>query len=153
MSGTKRFMQAKLIKISFVLLLSGSLLISTAWSAAPARIFYHEPVESLASESTTRIDENTKEVLIFQSFGRRFELHLSTNNGLLRYRPKKALALLKGDVFGDPASWVRLTRHGDKLSGVIRDMSDVYIIEPRAKVLNRLVDPAASDPAARSSLR
>jgi hypothetical protein len=147
MSGTKGFMQAKLIKISFVLLLNGSLLISTAWSAAPARILYHEPIEILASESTARVEENTKEVLIFRAFGRHFELHLSTNNGLLRYRPKKPLALLKGEVSGDPASWVRLTRHGDKLSGIIRDTSGVYIIEPRAKVINRLVDPAASGTA------
>lgn len=140
-------MLAKSRKISFVLLLSGGLWISNAWATAPARILYHEPIDVLITKSSTSDPEDAQELYIFQAFGRQFELQLKANTGLLRYRTKQELVFLKGSVSGDPASWVRLMRHGDKLSGLIRDASDVYVIEPRARVLPKLLQPKSSDTA------
>jgi hypothetical protein len=140
-------MPAKSRKISFVLLLSGSLWLSTAWAAASERILYHEPLDVVTTTSNISDPENNQEIYIFQAFGRQFELQLKPNTGLLRYRAKRELAFLKGSISGQPASWVRLMRNGDKLSGLIRDASDLYVIEPRARVLPKLLDPKSSDTA------
>ena len=140
-------MRAIFKKTAFVVVISGSLLISAAWADESARILYHEPIEVFTSVNPTPEVEEPEEVLIFQAFGRQFRLHVTNNRGLLRRPVKKDFELLKGKVSEDPASWVRLTRYGDELSGLIRDTTDVYVIEPRARVIDRLIDQAASKTA------
>ena len=140
-------MRPQFKKYAFALLLSGSLLISSAQADGGARILYHQAVKVLASESVPPSGEDANEVFAFQAFGRQFKLNLKSNRGLLRRPAKSNLALLKGKVSGDPISWVRLTRRGNELSGLIRDETDLYVIEPRARVIDRLVAPNESESA------
>jgi len=137
-------MLRKSIKFSYMLLLACSLSVSAARAGEHGKILYHEPVRDITASHTLTEGEHTQEVFTFQAFGRRFELHMSPNAGLIRYRWNGQNEFLKGHVAAQPRSWVRLTRDGDELSGLIRDAHDVYIIQPRARVLNELLDPAAS---------
>ena len=127
--------------ISSALLAAFALLANTAWAESTASIFYHEPIRNLVSIST---DVESEELMRFDAFGRRFELRVHSNNGLLRFRGHHEPAFLRGRVSGTPESWVRLTRSGEKLSGIIRDASDIYVIEPRQRVMHELIDPASS---------
>ena len=115
-----------------------------AWADSTARIYYHEPIRNLISNTT---EVESEELMHFDAFGRRFELRVQSNQGLLRFRDRQKSAFLRGRISGAPESWVRLTRNGEKLSGVIRDTGGVYVIEPRQRVLHELIDPAPSHAA------
>ena len=102
------------------------------------QIRYAEPIEvhtasrpasaKLATETTTR--------LIFDAFGRRFELELESNDRLLRRLPASRHAelpphdLYRGALAGQAGSWVRLTRLPDGLYGAIWDGTEFYSIVP-----------------------
>jgi hypothetical protein len=140
-------MQANSKNISIFLLIGSSLLIGSASADGRAQILDHEPITAVVDDDNLPDDDDSTTVFNFQSFGRQFTLHLKENRGLLRRPAKKDLKLLKGKVSGDPRSWVRLTKSGDELSGFIRDVTDVYIIEPRTRVVDRLIDAAISETA------
>lgn len=139
--------RTKTISRSCAFLFAVSLAIATAGAQESDRIFYHEPVEEIPLEDTRGMLGEPHELLVFQAFGREFDLRLRANKGLKRFRSKDDAVFLKGNVSGNPNAWVRLTRNGAELSGLIRDENDVYIIEPRARVLKKLIDPIASEHA------
>lgn len=85
------------------------------------RILYQEPLRLL------REDGNR---LVFDALGRRFELALTPNTRLQRRRIRFDYDLLQGRVDGLQGSWVRLTRRGDRLSGMFFDGQELYAIEP-----------------------
>jgi len=124
-----------------------------AWtvSAAPTAgtILYHEPLQLMKAPEDTgagaqrmRLSVDFVEVIRFEAFGRTFELHVQRNERLHRRRISADFELLTGKVAGDRDSWVRLTRRGASLSGIIRTGGDIYGIEP-----GDVVAPAALNPA------
>ena len=68
-------MQPPSKKYAFALVLSGSLLISSAQADGGARILHHQAVKVLASESVPPSGEDADEVFAFQAFGRQFKLN------------------------------------------------------------------------------
>jgi MYXO-CTERM domain-containing protein len=132
-------------------LLAGSpgLLVSApAHADGPVTVLYHEPLvlnHSDAVQPKTGVSalqslpRSTDNNLTFDAFGRRFELELNENIRLNRQRTGAGYTLLQGSVRGAPDSWVRLMRQGDELSGMIRDTTDTYVIEPRTLAVNNLL--------------
>lgn len=104
-------------------------------------ILYHEPITllgeiSASEEHPTHVDE----ILRFDAFGRRFEVQLELPARLNSRHRNSGIELFAGHLTATPGSWVRLMRHGDRLSGIIHDASDTYFIEPRSTVSEALVD-------------
>ena len=105
-------------------------------------ILYHEPLilQSGASVGEDYPEHDVVENLRFDAFGRRFDVHLeahSQRDG--RYRTSD-FELFTGHLTSAPESWVRLMRRGDRLSGIVHDVSDIYFIEPRSTVSDALTD-------------
>lgn len=107
--------------------------------AAEFRILHSESIglraEDLGTSSATRAGFAAA-VLSFEAYGRRFDLELEPNERLLRRLPAAQRAVLqqfpvyRGRLAGLSGSWVRLTRVGSELHGMIWDGSELYIIEP-----------------------
>jgi len=91
--------------------------------------------------STTDRTDDFENTLSFDAFGRRFVLALKKNRRLRRHVADGNIELLRGKVAGAPRSWVRLMRRGDEISGMIRTADDVYVIEPRTRIVDSLLDP------------
>ncbi|MFO0335087.1 MAG: hypothetical protein ACK53C_08685, partial [Pseudomonadota bacterium] len=87
----------------------------------------------------------------FEGYGRRFELELERNSRLapaLAALPD-APAVWRGELAGQPGSWVRLTVASGRAHGMIWDGRDLYVIEPAADAQPHLVNaPVASSTAA-----
>lgn len=134
--------------------ISASLCTSAAYADEDsARINYFERLEGLrivdavpVSSAEPRHQTNT--TLIFDAFGRRFTLVLERNEQLTSKLPletKRRIAdieLYRGTVDGLPESWVRLTRQGGTVSGVVWDGTDLYAIERVEHVASRFVTPS-----------
>jgi uncharacterized repeat protein (TIGR01451 family) len=120
----------------------GVLLCANASYAGDFAILHHErlgpigvaPASSKASslQSLKPVDET---LLSFTAFGREFRARLERNDRLLRGLPLDARSSLRGvDVFrGElvdvPGSWVRLTRAGTEITGVVFDGAELFAID------------------------
>ena len=84
----------------------------------------------------------------FQAYGRQFDLTLESNERLFAALPAsqrealRAYPVYRGRVAGMPGSWVRLTRVGDALEGMIWDGNDLYTIEPARRAKRFMIDAA-----------
>lgn len=87
--------------------------------------------------------------LIFDAYGRRFDIELRRNASLSRL-PGSAAAW-RGEVAGMAGSWVRLTETSQGLAGLIFDGSDVYAVEPDSVLDRLMVDGSALRKAARNA--
>lgn len=83
--------------------------------------------------------------LAFTALGRTFTLQLEPNDRLLEDLPsaqkarlKSKIRLYRGQLASTPGSWVRLTRIGQKLSGMIWDGREVYLIDSSQDVAEAL---------------
>ena len=88
----------------------------------------------------------------FDAYGRRFSLRLESNDRVLaRLSPQRkaefaSIHLLRGDLVGEPGSWVRLTEYAGQYEGAIWDGSDLYTVTPYRKIapfLTNVVSAAA----------
>jgi len=118
-------------------LIAGPLALVAALLAAPAlfaqddgQILYQEPLRLLPADAGQAVEDR----LVFDALGRRFELVLTPNARLQRRRVRLDYDLLRGRIDGAPDSWVRLTRRGDRLSGMFFDGAEHYAIEPWADI-------------------
>ncbi|UCG73278.1 MAG: hypothetical protein JSV45_02520 [Chromatiales bacterium] len=89
-------------------------------------ILYQEPLRLLSADTS----RSGVERLVFDALGRRFELVLTPNARMQRRRVRLDYDLLRGRVDGQPGSWARLTRRGDRLAGMFFDGDEHYAIEP-----------------------
>ncbi|HZF26515.1 MAG TPA: M12 family metallo-peptidase [Steroidobacteraceae bacterium] len=84
----------------------------------------------------------------FLAYGRQFELTLEANDRLFAGLPAeqraalRSLQVYRGEVAGARGSWVRLTRVGDTLEGMLWDGNDLYTIEPAQRARPFMVDAA-----------
>lgn len=121
-----------------------------------SRIRYAEPIQIHAAllPAPAKVQlTGTPDRLIFDAYGRRFELEVWSNERLLRRLPASRRAELpphdvyRGRVVGLPGSWVRLTRLPDGLRGAIWDGTDFYSIVPAHAAAEFMggVTPVTSD--------
>jgi hypothetical protein len=136
----------------------GALLYAHAGHAADFEILHHERLGQLrvgpsttskahSGQSLKPVDET---VLSFTAFGREFRARLESNERLLRGLPPEARSslhgvdVLRGALVDVESSWVRLTRAGNEITGVIFDGADLYAIDsaPHLAPHLRLPEPA-----------
>lgn len=101
------------------------------------RILYAEPIAPQWSAPSRSADAAMR----FDAFGRRFELALRPNDRLAG-----ATGARKGRLASVPGSWVRLTRNGAALTGIIFDGREYFGIEP-AQSVREFLPPDAPVPA------
>jgi hypothetical protein len=116
----------------------------SAFAADSYSVLYHE---ALTFASTANQSDGFQETLSFDAFGRRFILAVKRNQRLHRRMTDGNIEFLRGKIRGAPGSWVRLMRRGNEISGMIRAAGDVYIIEPRTRIVGSLLDPGLSGDA------
>jgi hypothetical protein len=112
---------------------------SSQASEPKSRIRYAEPARITASQlpSSSKVAQSGVPTrLVFDAYGRRFDLELESNDRLLRRLSATRRGelpphdLYRGRVTGLAGSWVRLTRLPDGLYGAIWDGSEFYSIAP-----------------------
>jgi len=127
------------------ILIASLLCAGSAFAADSYSVLYHE---ALTFASTADQSGGFEETLSFDAFGRRFVLAVKKNRRLHRRMTDGNIEFLRGKINGAPGSWVRLMRRGNNISGMIRAAGDVYIIEPRTRIVDSLLDPGLSGDAA-----
>lgn len=129
-----------------------------ATAAEPkSRIQYAEPVQLQASTlpPAAKLAPGRPAALVFDAYGRRFELELETNERLLRRLPAARRGelpphdLYRGRVAGLAGSWVRLTRLPEGIYGAIWDGTELYSIAPAhalAEFMGGATPPTSDQP-------
>jgi len=110
-------------------------------TAAPAfRILYHEAIQPQLHE----VSGHTRG-MSFEAYGRRFNFVLQPNEAIRRAIPagRSDIETLRGQLEGQPGSWVRMTHTRTGWHGMISDGQEVYAIEPAAEVAGADVQPLA----------
>jgi hypothetical protein len=127
-------------------------LVAAASNAADVRIHRAEPfalpAKALPDSATLRKD-GARTPVAFEAFDRSFALELEDNGDLLSRLPaarRNAIAaraqLYSGRIQGNAQSWLRLTRVGSEVYGLIFDGQEFYSIAPR-RTIESLLDPGA----------
>lgn len=98
--------------------LCAALLAASGAAAYDFEINYHEHIELL--------DQRSNEDLSFIAFGRQFDLELERNNGIAQ---NSTAELYRGSLRGYAGSWARVSRNNDRLSGVIWDGEELWLID------------------------
>jgi hypothetical protein len=131
---------------SFRRALAGILALTVATVAAAQQdlqIQFAEPVSIQASAGTSQFD----------AYGRRFMLRLESNDRVLNKltaAQKVGMGgqrLFRGRLDGLPGSWVRLSRVGDRVRGLIWDGRELYVVTRFGDVAEAVIAPtnAAAD--------
>lgn len=111
------------------------------------RVLYAEPVVMTGLDAVASPGTGVRQRARFDAYGRRFELLLEPNARLLAGLDPHArhaaagVRLLRGRVVGADGSWVRLAQAGARLSGMVWDGTDLYVIEPADEVQPRAPGP------------
>ena len=120
-------------------------------SAADFRILHSESIAVRAEDLATASNASAgrqQAAVSFQAYGRQFTLELEPNERLLNRLPAVQRAALqrfpvyRGRIEGLADSWVRLTRVGSGLHGMIWDGDELYVIEPRQSAEAFMLAPA-----------
>lgn len=109
------------------------------------RILYAESFAPAAPPAGTTLkptDDPLLGGLGFDAYGRRFTALLERNARVMLDGAGTGAAY-RGTIAGLPGSWIRLTRTGSDLHGLIWDTSDLYVIEPVAEARAFLVTAPA----------
>ena len=110
------------------------------------RILYAEPLKSEQPSAGGRVHTAALTSMDFQAYGRQFDLTLESNEQLFAALPVaqrealRAFPIYRGRVAGAPGSWVRLTRVGDALEGMVWDGNDLYVIEAARRAKRFMID-------------
>jgi len=112
----------------------------------PLSILYYEPIRLVDTPppdkgSSTLATDGKLAPLIFDAYGRRFELQPDE----MRTLHAPDLIQLRGRLAGLADSWFSLLRDGDELSGIIADGIDTYLVEPHHRVADLLIEPSADN--------
>jgi hypothetical protein len=110
-------------------------------TAAPAfAILYHEAIRPQIHQ----VSGHTRS-MTFEAYGRRFNFALAPNEAIRRAIPadRSDIEALRGQLEGQPESWVRMTHTRTGWHGMISDGQELYAIEPAADVARAVVQPLA----------
>ena len=145
----------RLLTGGFALLLSCALV---AQARADLQILYYEPIEpeheaaATNEPSGTAVSMDEYDVVSFDAFGQRFELELTPNYALTsglsvhtRERITEEYKFLRGRLRDVPDSWARLTQIGPRLSGMLWDGNELYVIEAPDDISDALDVPHPPD--------
>lgn len=90
-------------------------------------------------------ERQAKSVIVsFDALGQHFALQLESNDQLIANLPKAqkrrlaAIQIYRGSVVGVANSWVRLTQSGERLSGMIWDGVEMYVIDSADEIAEAL---------------
>jgi uncharacterized repeat protein (TIGR01451 family) len=93
-------------------------------------------VQSKSAQTSAQKKQEDTTMMSFDAFDRHFELILESNAHLIANLPQqqqknlqKSLQLYRGKLKDNDQSWVRITREGDRVSGMIWDGNEIYIID------------------------
>ena len=115
-----------------------ALFLSTAHAAVNGGITvsHFEPLQRLSIEKAGAPDQqkilgDEQLALQFDAFGRTFDLRLEPNDRLLPAvsQLNSNVAVFRGNVVGDPDSWVRIVVADDVPRGLIRDGGEMFAVE------------------------
>lgn len=94
-----------------------------------------------AREKARQAATEVPTLLTVEAYGRSFRLVLEANDQLIaqlpsakRQRLMEAMQIYRGHLDGIQGSWVRLTRVGERLSGMIWDGAEIYVIDASDEV-------------------
>jgi len=123
--------------IAAIGVIGGSASVAAAQSD-DAQILYFEPLR-LSSHSTTAQQKSTRvRELQFDAYGRHFVVSLEPNeklSPLLRSKTGVApVELYRGKINGATGSWARIAFTDGQPQGMLWDGSELYVIEPVAKL-------------------
>ena len=109
----------------------------------PISILYYEPIQLAGMPSTAQQLPTGAEFapLVFDAYGRRFELQPSESQTL----SNSEFIQIRGRLAGLAGSWFSLLRNGEELSGIIADGEDTYLIEPHYRVAELLTETFADN--------
>jgi hypothetical protein len=81
--------------------------------------------------------------MTFEAYGRRFNFALQPNEAVRRAIPvgRSDIEPLRGQLDGQPGSWVRMTHTRTGWRGMISDGQELYAIEPAAEIASAVVQP------------
>lgn len=111
------------------------------------RILYAEsfaPATVAMGTALKPTDDPLLDGFSFDAYGRRFTALLERNARVMLDVAGTGTAY-RGTIAGLPGSWIRVTRTGSALHGLVWDTSDLYVIEPVGEASSFLV---AAPPAA-----
>jgi hypothetical protein len=111
---------------------------SDAAAASTFRILYHEAIRPQIKQ----VSGHTRS-MTFEAYGQRFNFALAPNEALRRAIPagRSDIEPLKGQLEGQPGSWVRMTHTRAGWHGMISDGRELYAIEPAAQIAEAVVQP------------
>ena len=130
---------------------------STYAQTAPAiTIKHHERIPDLTLDApngtrapTPNAPQQMQQFSI-TAFGKTFALELEENSQLIANLPSaqqrrlaQKMKLFRGQLTGVKNSWVRLTRNGTRLSGMIWDGSEMFVIDQSDEMAKSLTAPEA----------
>ena len=93
-------------------------------------ISYHEHFQPVSLQNP--------EKLSFVAFGQQFDLELEPNTGITE---TASTALFRGRLTGTVGSWARLNQSGERLSGVIWDGNELWLIDSHDRLDPYLTQP------------
>jgi uncharacterized repeat protein (TIGR01451 family) len=128
----------------------------------PFAIHYHErmpalvvdvqgstPEQQQAPQARQAPKEKPRSKMAFGAFGKAFDLDLEDNEQLTKDLPQAQrerlavkLRIYRGRLAGNPQSWVRITQAAGRMSGMIWDGKDVYLLDTSDEIADAL--PSAS---------
>ena len=113
-----------------------------AAEADDSQILYFEPLRLSTPSGSTQQKSTQARELQFDAYGRRFVVSLQANEKLSPLLQSKtsvaSVELYKGQINGVAGSWVRLAMIDGQLQGMLWDGSELYIVEPVAKLRDSL---------------
>lgn len=127
-----------------------------AAAAGPLSIKTLQPLSGLTlgaaavrPDAAGRAASSEQATLSFQAFGRTFTLELERNERLTdsldaatKARVGALIKAYRGRLAGNSASWVRINQTGDKLSGMIWDGKEIFVIDPSDEIAAAAADAA-----------
>lgn len=123
---------------------------------SPANVLYFESLKSVttAAESTAPQARSHNQAISFDALGRRFDLQLEPNElfapgarnvwvgdgGAQTETP--TTVFYKGEIKGEPGSWVRVSLRNGIMDGMISSQNEIYFVEPSKRFF---ADPSRHD--------
>jgi hypothetical protein len=112
----------------------------------PSSVLYFEPIEPVVAVGAEATDQQAagqeKLEVSFHAFGRQFDLLLEPNDlfasgasnvwigDLTTTTEAPTVTFYKGEVKGEPGSWVRVSLRDGTLDGMIWTKDEIYFVEP-----------------------
>lgn len=133
------------------------------------RILHHERMQALKFDtpqpkakdgtSAQQAEQASTTRLSFDAYGRQFVVILKPNKRLIADLPKEqkrrledSMAVYQGSIDGIDDSWVRINRSGDRISGMMWDGVELYVVDTSDRVESAM-EGGQADPSPQARQR